>query len=268
VYFATMGVPVLRGRGIEASDREGTQPVVVVSQAFVDREFPGEDPLGRTVTLREGPRTIVGVAADIVQDRIALAGDRGEGFYVPAAQIPLRSPSFALRTPGDPETLAADVRRAVWAVNPDQPIAQLRSLDAHVQESLAGPRAIATFLAFMGAIALALAAMGIYGVMAHAVAQQQREIGIRMALGAGRGTVVAMVTRTGLTLAGVGMLLGIPLAYLMYRGVASAFNIFEGDVGVGYAAGVAAALAAVALLATWLPARRASGVQPVAALRD
>ncbi|MHB1194932.1 MAG: ABC transporter permease [Longimicrobiales bacterium] len=267
-YFNTMGISVLRGRGVEPSDREGTQPVVVVSQAFADREFPGEDPVGRTVTIRGDARTIVGVAADIVQDRIAFAGDRGEGFYVPVAQLPLRNASFALRTAGDPGALAADVRRSVWSVNPDQPVAQLRSLDEHVAESLAGPRAIGVFLAFMAAIALVLAAMGIYGVMAHAVAQQQREIGIRMALGAGRGTVVGMVTRTGLTLAGVGMLLGIPLAYLMYRGVASTFNIFEGDVGVSYAAGVAAVLAGVSLLATWLPARRASGVQPVAALRD
>ena len=267
-YFSTMGIALLSGRGIESSDRAGTQPALVVSQALVDREFPGEDPLGRTVTFRGETRTIVGVAADIVQDRIALAGDRDEAFYVPVAQSPPRNLAFALRTAGDPEALSADVRRAVWAVNPDQPVAQLRTLDEHVAESLAGPRAIALFIATMGAIALALAAMGIYGVMAHAVAQQQREIGIRMALGAGRGTVVAMVTRSGLTLAGIGMLLGLPLSYLMYRSVASAFNLFEGEVGMSYAAWVTAALAAVALLSTWLPARRASGVPPVAALRD
>ena len=267
-FFATMEIPLLRGRGIESSDRAGTQPVVVVSQAWADREFPGEDPLGRTVTIREEARTIVGIARNILQARIPEAGDRGEAFYVPAAQAALRSPSFALRTSGEPEALAADVRRAVWAVDPDQPIAQLRSLDAHVQESLAGPGAIATFLSFMGVISLVLAAMGIYGVMAHAVAQQQREIGIRMALGAARGNVVRMVTRTGLALAGAGMLLGLPLAFLAYRVAVNIFNLFEADVGVGYAAGVAAALAGVAFVATWLPARRASGVQPVAALRD
>lgn len=267
-FFATLEIPLLRGRGIESSDRKETQPVVVVSQAWVDREFPGQDPLGRAVTFRGETRTIVGVAGNILQARIPEAGDRGEAFYVPAAQAPLRDPSFALRTQGEPEALAADVRRAVWAVNPDQPIVQLRSLDAHVRESLAGPGAIATFLSFMGVIALALAAMGIYGVMAHAVAQQQREIGIRMALGAGRGTVVRMVTRSGLALAGGGMLLGLPLAFVAYRVSVNIFNLFQADVGVGYAAGVAAALAGVAFLATWLPARRASGVEPVAALRD
>ncbi len=267
-FFATLGIPLLGGRGIEASDREGTQPVVVVSQAWVDRELPGEVPVGRTVTIRGTVRTIVGVAGDILQARIPEAGDRGEAFYIPAAQATLRSPSFALRTSGQPEALAADVRQAVWAVNPDQPLAELRSLDAHVRESLAGPRGVGVFLAAMGVIALALAAMGIYGVMAHAVAQQQREIGIRMALGAGRGTVVGMVTRSGLTLAGAGMLLGLPLAFVAYRVALNLFNLFEADVGMSYAVGVAAALAGVAFLATWLPARRASGIQPVAALRD
>jgi len=220
------------------------------------------------VTFRDRTWTVVGVVANVLQDRIPQVGNRGEAFYVPVAQSPLTNPPFALRAAGDPEALAAEVRQAVWAVNPDQPVAQLRTLDAHVAESLAGPRAISLFLTGMGIIALALAAMGIYGVMAHAVAQQQREIGIRMALGAGRGTVVGMVTRDGMSLAGVGMLLGVPLAYLMHRVVASALDLFVTSLGVGYTAGVAAALGGMAFLATWLPARRASGVQPVAALRD
>jgi ABC-type antimicrobial peptide transport system permease subunit len=120
----------------------------------------------------------------------------------------------------------------------------------------------------MGVVALLLAAMGIYGVMAHAVAQQRREIGIRMALGAGRGKVVGMVTRSGLVLAGAGMLLGLPLSYLMYRGVVSALDLFEGGVGFSYALWVTTALALVAVLSTFLPARRASRVAPVAALTE
>lgn len=249
-YFATLEVPVVQGRGIETTDREDSQPVVVVSQAFVQREFPGEDPMGRTIMVgtEEEARVIVGVVEDVVQDRIQLAGDRGEAMYVPLAQNPLRAVSFALRVPGDPTSVAGDVRQAVWSVNPDQPVAQLRTLDDYVAESLA--------------------AMGIYGVMAHGVTQQQREIGIRMALGAGRGSVVAMITRGGLVLAGAGMLLGLPLSYLMYRGVANAPNLFGGEVGMGYAVGVTLALGGVAVLATYLPARRASGIEPVAALRD
>jgi putative ABC transport system permease protein len=267
-YFSTLEIPLLRGRGIESTDRAETQPVVVVSQALVDREFPSEDPLGRTVRFRNRSWTVVGVVANIVQERIAEVGNRGEAFYVPAAQSPFRMPSFALRTAGDPEALSAEVRQAVWAVNPDQPIARLRTLDAHVAESLAGPKAVSAFLAAMGLIALVLAALGIYGVMAHSVAQQQREIGIRMALGAGRSSVVAMVTAKGMSLAGAGMALGLPLAYLMYRVVAAALNLFLSDLGVAYALWVAAALAAVALVATWLPARHASGVLPTAALRE
>jgi len=267
-YFRTMEISVLEGRGIEATDRAESQPVVVVSQGLVDREFPGEDPLGKTVTFRGVSRVIVGVAENIKQERIALAVERGEAFYVPLAQQPPRQLSFALRIDGDPAALAGDVRQAVWAVNPDQPVAEVQTLDAFVAESLAGPRSIYQFMVGMAIIALALAAMGIYGVMSHAVAQQHREIGVRMALGAGRGTVVGMVTRTGLGLVGAGMLLGLPLSYLMYRGVASALGLFVGRLGMTYAVGVTVALVAVAVFSTWIPARRASGVEPAAALRD
>ncbi|GMV05808.1 MAG: hypothetical protein AMXMBFR53_20850 [Gemmatimonadota bacterium] len=267
-YFATLEIPLLQGRGFEATDREDGQWVAVASQAFVEREFPGQDPLGRTVTFRGEDRVLVGVVADKVQDRIPLAGDKGEALYVPVAQFPLRNPSFALRVGGDPTALSGDVRQAVWSVNADQPVAQLRSLDAHVAESLAGPRAISIFLGAMGVITLVLAAMGIWGVMAHAVSQQHREIGIRMALGAGRGTVVGMVTRSGLSLAGVGMTVGLPLAWLMHRSVVSALNLFEGGIGMESVGVVTLALGFVAFVSTWLPARRASRVQPVAALRE
>jgi len=269
-YFETLQIPVLQGRGIERTDREGSQPVVVVSQPFVRREFPNQDPLGRTILIgnEETPRAIVGVVDDVLQERIPIAGHQGEAMYVPLAQNPLRAPAFALRVPGDPTSVAADVRQAVWGVNPDQPVAQLRTLDDFVAESLAGPRAISLFLTAMGVIALLLAAMGIYGVMAHAVAQQQREIGIRMALGAGQGKVVGMVTRSGLSLAGIGMLLGLPLSWLMYRAIVSALNLFDAPLSPGFAVWVALALAGVAVVSTWLPARRASGVHPAAALRE
>jgi ABC-type antimicrobial peptide transport system permease subunit len=142
-------------------------------------------------------------------------------------------------------------------------------MQAHVEQSLAGPRAISAFLSVMAAIALALSAMGIYGVMSHAVTQQNREIGIRMALGADRGTVVGMVTRSGMTLVGVGILLGSPLAFLMARGVSSALNLFEADVGMGMLpVVVGGALTALALVSILLPAARASRVAPVTALRE
>ena len=269
-YFATMEVPILEGRGIEVSDREDAQAVVVVSQGFVQREFPDGEALGRRIRVgdEEAFRTIVGIAANTVQQRIQISGQGSQALFVPAAQAPLRAVSFGVRVPGDPNAAIADVREAVWGVNPDQPLARVQSLDAFVSESLAGPRAISLFLMGMGGIALLLAAMGIYGVMAHSVAQQQREIGIRMALGAGRGSVVGMVARSGLSLVGIGLVLGLPLSFVMYRLVARALGLFEGGVGFSYAAAVAVALILVATLSTLLPAQRASGVRPVAALKD
>ncbi|MCG6955112.1 MAG: ABC transporter permease [Gemmatimonadetes bacterium] len=267
-YFSTLEIPLVEGRGVEDADAADAQKVAVVSSAFVAREFPDEDPIGRTITVASASRVIVGVVGDILQDRIAIPGRDGEAIYIPLAQQPTRRLAFAVRFSGDPTVRAGDVRQAVWAVNPDQPLAQIRTLDAHVAESLAGPRAIATFMNVMATVALALAAMGVYGVMAHAVARQQREIGIRMALGAGRGAVLRMVTKSGLWLAGVGTVLGLPLAWLMARAVGSALNVFGARTGMDQSVIVAAALVAVALLASLLPARRASGVLPAAALRE
>jgi len=267
-YFATLDIALRQGRLLEESDRADAPPVAVVSEALVRRDFPDQDPIGSQITLQGTSRTIVGVVETILLDRIQLAGRAGEQIYVPVEQYPLANPRFAVRTQGDPSALAADVRRAVWSVEPDQPLALVRPLQDHIDESLAGPQAIGLFLMVMGGIALALAAMGIYGVMSHAVLQQQREIGIRMALGARRGKVVGMVARTGLRLVGIGLLAGLPLAYLMFRGTLVGLNIFDVDLGFGYPLGLSGALVAVALLATILPARRASGVAPVAALKE
>jgi putative ABC transport system permease protein len=268
-YFETMGIEVLQGRPVDPSDRAEAQPVAWISRALAEREFPGEDPLGRGLVIQEETRIIAGVVETVQQQRISLAGESGQAIYLPYPQRPGRNLSFAVRTEsGDPSALAGDVRQAVWAVNPDQPVAGLRTLQDYIDESLSGPRAISVFLTVMGVIALLLAAMGIYGVMAHSVTQQRREIGIRMALGADRGSVVGMVTRSGLTLAGIGMVLGMPLAWLMFRAFTSAVDIFAEDVGFGYAAILTGALLAVAALSTWLPARRASGVSPVGALRE
>ncbi len=268
-YFTSMGIAIVQGRAIERSDRTDAQSVALISRALADREFPGEDPLGRSLEVRGTSRTVVGVVEDVQQRRISLAGEAGEAIYLPYAQLPSRNPSFAVRSSaGDPSSLAANIRQAVWAVEADQPVADVRTLQDYIDESLAGPRSISLFLTVMGGIALLLAAMGIYGVMSHSVTQRRKEIGIRMALGAGRGSVVGMVTRTGLALAGVGMLLGLPLAWIVFRGFTAAVNLFAGDVGISYAVTLTGALLAVAALSTWLPARRASGVSPVRALRE
>jgi putative ABC transport system permease protein len=267
-YFAAMGIPVREGRLVEESDREDSPPVAVVSEAFVAREFPDEEPLGQHVTLDGASVQIVGVVQDILQERMESDGARGEQIYVPMDQRAQRTPRFALRTSGDPATLAADVRAAVWSVEADQPIATPRSLEAFIAESLAGPRAVSVFLLVFGAIALALAAVGIYGVMSQSVAQQQREIGIRMALGASRGAVVGMVARSGLLLVGLGIVLGTPLAFLMFRATMQGLNLFDVDVGYGAPGALFAALILVAVLSIVLPASRASAVVPVRTLKE
>jgi ABC-type antimicrobial peptide transport system permease subunit len=195
-------------------------------------------------------------------------GSSGEQIYVPMDQRVQRTPRFALRTTGDPAALAADVREAVWSVEADQPIATPRSLEAVIAESLAGPRAVSAFLLVFGAIALALAAVGIYGVMAQSVSQRQREIGIRMALGATRGSVVGMVTRYGVLLVGIGILLGAPLAYLMFRATILGFNLFDLQIGYGVPIALFASLIVVGVLSIVLPASRASAVLPVRALKE
>jgi putative ABC transport system permease protein len=267
-YFETMEIPLRDGRLIEESDRADAAWIAVVSEGFVAREFPDEDPLGKQITIGDESRQIVGVVADILQDRVALAGRDGEMIYLPITQFALRNPSFAVRSAGDPADLSTAVRQAVWSLEPDQPIGQLRTLQAHIDESLAGPRAISLFLMVMGGIALSLAAMGIYGVMAHSVMQQQREIGIRMALGARQSTVVSMITKGGLALVGMGLVLGLPLAYLMFRGTLSMLNLFSTEVGFAYPLALSGALLVTAVLATLLPARRASRITPLAALKE
>ncbi len=267
-YFETIGVRLRDGRAIQGSDRDDAPPVAVISAALAAREFPNDDPIGRRITVDGASREIVGVAENILQERMRLAGSAGELIYLPAGQRALRTPRFALRTNGDPSAVAADVRAAVWSVEADQPVSTPRTLEAHIAESLAGPRAVQTFLLALGAIAIALAAIGIYGVMSQSVTQQRREIGIRMALGAGRGSVVGMVARSGLTLVGIGLALGVPLALLMFYGTIQALNLFDVGVGYGYPAALAGSLLAVAVLSTLLPARRASSVAPVTALKE
>jgi putative ABC transport system permease protein len=267
-WFETLGVPPVAGRAIEETDRADTRLVVVVNREFVRRWLDGGEAIGKRVELFGQQREIVGVVGDIVQSRISLGGRGEAAVYLPRTQHVQRTPSFALRVAGDPGSLAADVRAAVRGVDPDQPVAQLRTLDDHIRQSLAGPRVIGMFVLGLGSLAMVLAAIGIYGVMTHNVVQARREIGIRLAIGARPGRVVGMMTRHGLILAGVGLLAGTPLAFLVYRGVVTSLNLFEVELSSSYAIVAAALLVAVAGLASWLPALRAARVHPVSALQN
>ncbi len=267
-YFATLGVPLVQGRLLDDSDREDAAEVAVVSEALVARALATEDPIGRTLTVEGESRQIVGVVGNIRQRLARVGGQAGEMIYLPVEQFARRDLSFALRTVREPTALAGDVRQAIWSVEPDQPVAQVRTLEAHIDESLAGPKAISLSIMVLGGIALGLAAMGIYGVMAHSVTQQQREIGIRLALGAGHGKVVRMITRSGLVLVAAGLVLGLPLVFLIFRGTASALDLFNVEPSFTYPIVLGFALMGVAVVATVGPARRASRIAPVAALKE
>jgi hypothetical protein len=265
-YFTTLGVPILTGRGVGDEDRDDTEAVAVVNESFVDRFFPEEDPLGKRVVVTGRPRRVVGVSRNVYQNRMPDDGGKlGPVIYLPMEQQVTRSKGFALRVNGDPDALAPKLRAAIWAVDPAQPVSNVQTLRQHIATELAGPRIIFVVLTIFGATALLLSAIGVYGVMAHGVAQKTREIGIRMALGAAATDVVGLVTRQGMRLAALGLALGAPFAFALTRLVRATFAGTSGATPQ-MVLGVVTILAAVALVATYLPARRASRIQPVRAL--
>jgi putative ABC transport system permease protein len=267
-YFRALGITLVRGRGFDERDGAGQPPVIVVNRTFVDRFMPGADPIGRTVTFGGDYRhEIVGVVADARYRDIEQPAD--PTFYVPLAQNDERWPflSFTAWTDGDPAALASVFRAAVREADPNQPIARIRTFEELLATGLA-PRRFNTLLIGVFALtALLLAAVGTFGVMAFSVASRTRELGVRAALGATPADLRRMVLGQGLWLSGLAVALGLAAAALAARGMASLlYEVKPGDPGT-YAA-VAGALSLVALLATWLPARGATRVDPIAALRE
>ncbi|MCH7565520.1 MAG: ABC transporter permease [Gemmatimonadetes bacterium] len=270
-YLKNLGVELVAGRFLLESDGVEASGVAVVTRSFASKFFADEDPLGHRLTMRGESREIVGVVGDVLQSRMP-DDDGFEGsdplIFLPMAQQTRRSMAFAVRSASDdPAALSADVRTAVWSVDPDQPIGLLKTMDDHVRESLSGPITIARFLTIFGVIAMALSAIGIYGVIAHSVSQQTREIGIRMALGAEQGDVVRRITVQGLTLSGIGILIGLPLAWAMTKVIASSLNGIA-DLTAGSFPLILISLTTVAMIASYLPARRAAAVEPVRALQS
>ncbi len=239
----------------------------MVNESFVDSFFPDEDPIGKTVTLLKTSRRIVGISRDVFQTRMPEkeGGKIGPVVYLPMEQQPVRSMSLALRTDAAVQALAPRLRAAVWTVDPEQPVAAIQTLEEHIATQLSGPRSINLVLTLFGATALFLSALGIYGVMAHGVAQKTREIGIRMALGAAGRDVIRLVARQGLRLAALGLLIGSPLAFALNRAVGAAFSGAYG-ISPSFLLAIVGVLVSVAFVATYLPARRASHIQPVRAL--
>jgi predicted permease len=268
-YFETMRIPVRRGRAFTADDRRGSQPVVVVNETLAKRLFPGEEAVGRRVIWDAGEpdslgwREIVGVVGDV--RHFGVTEPVEPELYVPFRQDPMALVGLVVRTTsGAP--LGEAMRQAVWSVDRDQPVVFVMSLEDLAADSVTMRRVSALLLGGLSAVALLLAALGIYGVMAHSVAQRTHEIGVRMAVGAHARDVLSLVLREGGRLAGLGAALGLAAALALTRLLESLlFGVSPTD-PASFAA-VIAFLFACALLGCWLPARRAARIDPVIALR-
>ncbi|HEU0052911.1 MAG TPA: ABC transporter permease [Longimicrobium sp.] len=264
-YFGALGIPLVRGRVFEPRDEaEGAPYVIMVNQAAARRYWPGADPVGQTVMLGQATLTVVGVAGDVRNE--GLAADAGPAVYVPFGLLPRVATQLFVRTTGDPAAAAQAVREAIHAADPMQPIAEIRTLRSAMAETVAQPRFFTLLLGLFGGLALLLAALGLYGVVAYSVTRRTAEIGIRMALGARAGDVVWMVVKRALgpTLAGIAV--GAVGAWILSRLMASMlFQVRPADPATFAAA--ALVLVSVALLAAWLPARRAAHIEPSSALR-
>jgi putative ABC transport system permease protein len=270
--FQTMGIPLVRGRLLDATDRAGMPHVVVIDERMAERYWPGEDPIGQQIWFArtDGPRhTIVGIVGNVKFDGIDGAYPT---YYHPYEQLVdwapfmARTNSIVARTSGDPSALAAVTREAVRDLDPNLPILTQRSMHEIVGIAVARPRFILTLLGVFAAVALLLGSIGIYGIISHTVSQRTGEIGIRMALGAQSSSVVTMVVRHGFLLALTGVVTGLLAAFAATRVMAGLlFEVSTTDPWTF--AAVAALVIAVALLASYIPARRASRVDPLVALR-
>ncbi|MDP3001050.1 MAG: ABC transporter permease [Bryobacterales bacterium] len=263
-FLATMGIPLLLGRDLSAADHEASPKVVVVNETFARSFFPGESPVGKTITQGKNDLEIVGVCRDAKYQNLIKAAP--PTIYFPYRQGRVGAMHYEIRTAVPSLAVVAEVRRAVAAVDRNIPLTEVRTQTEQIEQTIAPQRLFASLCGFLALLALLLSSIGLYGVMAYTVARRTSEIGIRMALGAGGGDVLWMVMREALLLAAAGTALGVPAALAATRLVQSnLFGIKPNDPAT--IAGAAAVLLAVAAFAAWIPARRAARVDPLTALR-
>jgi putative ABC transport system permease protein len=270
-YFSAMNIPLLAGRAFTERDNASAPGVVIVNKTFANRHFPNENPIGKHIkpgVSAEGEpvwREIVGVVKD-VKHRQSLSRDYEPEYYVPHAQIPFNGMSLILRTTNDARSLARSIQQEVQALDRDAPVYRIKTLDQYLGVAVAQPKFNALLLSLFAGLALLLTAIGLYGVMAYAVIQRAQEIGIRIALGAQTGDVLKMVLRQGLKLTTLGLAIGLAAAYALTRYMQSLlFGVKATDPSTF--AAIALLLIAVALMACWIPAKRATKVDPMVALR-
>lgn len=270
-YFHVMGIPVRRGRLFDGRDRAGSTPVMLITESAAHKFFADEDPLGKHIRIgwhrnkQQVEGDIVGVVADVKS--FGIDQDAPAQLYLPLAQVPEEPMAYVVRTSVDPESMFATVRATMHSVDPNLPLVRLQTLAEHVDQSIAERRFYMLLLGLFGAVALALAAVGIFGVLSFLVAHRTREIGVRMALGADRGSVVGLVMKQTVVLAGTGAVVGTVAGLLLTSAmVTMLFDVKPTD-PVTYVV-VDGLLVGVAVLAAWVPARRAVRVDPIAALRE
>lgn len=272
-YFNTMRIPLLRGRDFNESDvAEGAPMAVVVNEAFVEYYWSDSDPLGRRICYGDEPTDdeagwmqVVGVVGDTHNS--GYGNTVRPGIYRPHAQYAVSDMMLTVKTLSDPLGIVDSIRSEVWSLDPDLPLAYIRTMDRVILESNWGQHLFTWLFGVFSFIALVLASVGVYGVVAYSVSQRSREFGIRMALGAGPGRVTRLVVRQGFALAGIGLIAGLIIALLVMRYVSSImFGVSPTDPVVYGTATVT--MGVVAVLASYIPARRATRVDPVDALRN
>ena len=263
-YFATLGIPLLRGRAFDARDDESAPPVFVINEELARRHFPGEDPIGKRITFGDVTGEIVGLVGNVRE--MGPMGEPAPAIYRAYAQMPTARVTIVIRSDGDPLALASSTAAAVREIDPNQPVAEVRSMEQVASRTVTRQRLNLYLLGCFAGVALLLAGLGLYAIISYSVAQRSHEIGLRVALGARHGDVLRLILREGMSLTALGLLIGLAISLAVTRVMASLlFGIRATDPLTLVA--VAAFLTAVALLASYLPGRRATRVDPMIALR-
>jgi len=272
-FFETLQVPLLRGRTFDSRDQRNSAPVMMINREFAQKFYPNEDPVGRRVTIGAGEgaaragyktREIVGVVGDFRRDDLARAP--AAAYFVPLPQLMWGPPTLMVRTAGDPASVTSAVRKVLASMDPEAPLYAVRTLEDYLALDLGRARFQTTLLSLFAGIALALTAVGLYGVMAYSVAQRTQEIGIRVALGASRRDVLQLILKTSFTMTLAGLVSGAVGAAALTRVMADLlYQVKPFDVPTFLI--VSLLLAAVSLLASYIPAWRAARLDPMVALR-
>jgi predicted permease len=273
-YFQTLRIPLLQGRWIESTDRENTPPIVVINEAMAKTYFPNESPIGKKMQIGATPDNtvpwmmIVGVVGNVKQSLVA---DMPTEFYVPYRQanevLPVRTMSVVLRTGVDPRALIADLRATVHRVNPNQPVVKIRTMEDNVAQNFSQPRFRTLLLVVFAGIALLIAAVGVYGVMAYATVQRAGEMAIRMALGCSVERVFMLVVTDGLRLTFIGIGIGTAFGLALSRWLKSLLFGVSATDALTLTGSIVVVLIA-GLAATLVPARRASKIQIATMMRE